>query len=34
MGKVNGGFVVILDCGQVWSVQKIAELGVASHRAA
>ncbi len=34
MGKVDGGFVVILDCGQVLSVQEIAELGVASNRAA
>ena len=34
MGKVDGGFVVILDCGQVLSVQEIAELGVANTRAA
>ncbi len=34
MGKVDGGFVVILDCGQVLSVHEIAELGVANTRAA
>ena len=31
---VDGGFVVILDCGQVLSVHEIAELGVANTRAA
>lgn len=30
MGKVDGGFVVILDAGQVLSVDEIAQLGAAT----
>ncbi len=34
MGKVDGGFVVILDGSQVLSVTEIAELGAHASRAA